>query len=109
MSLNQTFVTPIPNHVVYPDPITQLWQGNPIAYLAGGLVIVIVAMIVALMVIKLKMPQLAWALIKNNIRGGGPIIESIYENNVVRFFTPKIFQSGVAYDGESIKMYGTIL
>jgi hypothetical protein len=101
MSLNQTaFPTPTSSSFIYPDPITQLWQGNMVAYVAGGLLIAIVAIIVAVFVVKLKMPQLAWALIKNNIRGGGPIIASIYENNVVKFFTPKLFQSGVAYDGE---------
>jgi hypothetical protein len=100
MSLNQTTVFPTPYVFSYPDPITQLWQGNPVAFIAGGMLIALVAIIMALVVVKIKMPQLAMALLKNNIRGGGTIIASIYENNVVKFFTPKLFQSGVAYDKE---------
>jgi hypothetical protein len=102
MSLNVTtsFPTPVSQSFSYPDPITQLWQGNPIAYIAGALLIIVVALSVAVFIVKLKMPQLAWALFKNNLRGGGPITASIFENNVVKFYLPKLFQSGVAYDGE---------
>jgi hypothetical protein len=103
MSLNQTF--PTPYQIVYPDPITQLWQGNPLAYVAGGLLVALVAIIVALVIVKMKMPTLAMKLLLNNIRGGGAIIASIYENNVVKFFLPKVFQSGVGYDGQEWSIF----
>jgi hypothetical protein len=92
--------TPVPQTFSYPDPITQLWQGNPLAYIAGILIFIVIALAILIVVVKLKMPQLSWALFKNNLKGGGPVIASVYENNSAKFFTPKLFQSAVAYDGE---------
>ncbi len=100
MSVNQTFPTPVSTTISYPDPITQLFQGNMVAWLAGALVVVVLALVVFMVIVKIKMPQLSWKLFMNNVRGGGPIVGSCYENNQMRFYTPKLFQSGIGFDGE---------
>lgn len=85
--------------MIIDDWFMQMWQGNQVAWLAFGLVIVVVGLMSMLGIIWWKTPQPAKKMLLNNLHGGGkPIVANAYDDQKVRFETPQIFKEGVLYD-----------
>jgi hypothetical protein len=82
------------------DFFQQLFQGNPVAYLALFEGVGFVIAICGLGVLYWKLPQLAKSQLWNNILGHKPTFTTCYPDLSVKFRNPTLYGNGIAYDGD---------
>jgi hypothetical protein len=81
------------------DLFEQMALGNWIAWATFGLALGLMAIHVFLLIVKMKMPQLAWNAITNEMFGSkNPTIAECYESNKVKFHHPQMLPNGFTYD-----------
>jgi hypothetical protein len=80
------------------DWMWQLYEGNPVAYLALGLAIAIAAIVAVLLLLIRKLPAPAKTMWKNELRHGNNIIADCYDDKFVCFETPPIYGEGLFYE-----------
>lgn len=80
------------------DILEQAFQGNPVAWYCIGFGIVFVILLVLILVVWWKMPQISKSQFINNLTGGfKPTIAQCHEDKRVRFINPLLYSSGFAY------------
>ena len=77
----------------------QMFQGDPIAWSLFISMFVIIFLSLALFVGWWRMPEPAKRMLLNNLLGkGNPILVIAYDDQSVRFLTPRLSKEGVFYD-----------
>lgn len=82
------------------DLFTQAFEGNWVAWATIGLGISLAGLVVLFFVLWWKMPAYAKSGLLNELFHHNPTTMECYENKRIKFHTPKLFHSGIAYDGE---------
>lgn len=78
----------------------QLFEGNPVAYLALFMAVGFVIVFCALGVLYWKLPQIAKSQLWNNLFGCKPTFATCYPDRTVKFRNPHLYGNGIAYDGD---------
>lgn len=81
------------------DLFTQMFQGNWVAWACFGFGAGVIALVLVLLLLWWKMPAYAKAGVKNELFHHNPVVMECYENKKIKFHTPTLTHSGIAYDG----------
>lgn len=80
------------------DILEQAFQGNPVAWYCIALGIVMLILLVMMLIVWWKMPQISKSQFWNNLTGGAkPTVAQCHEDKYVRFINPIIHSGGFAY------------